>query len=223
MAQPFIAAVKAGLAAVGFPVGTPRAPIAELDPDAAARIAQAREDDDCRCRRPHHHGDREAGGAPGTVHGRLLPARRPPSRSALHRRRVPARLGPARSSTWSTPAPSSTIAQVRRGHRRGRRRRGRRRRRRQGGVGQADARRSARESCCQVADRVEENADLLARLESANTGKPFAVAQDDVASTVDTFRFMAGPLAPPPRRPPATTPRTTCRSSCASRWASSGS
>ena len=50
-----------------------------------------------------------------------------------------------------------------------------------------------------VADRVAENADLLARLESANTGKPSAVAQDDVAQTVDTFRFMAGALrAPPP-------------------------
>jgi 4-hydroxy-tetrahydrodipicolinate synthase len=40
MNQPFIAAVKAGMAAVGFPVGMPRAPVAELDPAAAARIAQ---------------------------------------------------------------------------------------------------------------------------------------------------------------------------------------
>lgn len=40
MNEPFIAAVKAGLAAVGFPVGAPRAPVAELDPAAAARIAQ---------------------------------------------------------------------------------------------------------------------------------------------------------------------------------------
>ena len=40
MNEPFIAAVKAGLAAVGFPVGVPRAPFAELDPDAAARIAK---------------------------------------------------------------------------------------------------------------------------------------------------------------------------------------
>jgi aminobutyraldehyde dehydrogenase len=49
----------------------------------------------------------------------------------------------------------------------------------------------------QVADRVAENADLLARLESANTGKPSAVAQDDVAQTIDTFRFMAGALRAP--------------------------
>jgi aminobutyraldehyde dehydrogenase len=48
-----------------------------------------------------------------------------------------------------------------------------------------------------VADRVAEHADLLARLESANTGKPPAVAQDDVAQTVDTFRFMAGALRAP--------------------------
>jgi 4-hydroxy-tetrahydrodipicolinate synthase len=40
MAEPFIPAVKAAMAAVGFPVGTPRAPVAELDPDAAARIAE---------------------------------------------------------------------------------------------------------------------------------------------------------------------------------------
>src|SRR5919106_1505507 len=32
MNEPFIAAVKAGMAAVGFPVGVPRAPVAELDP-----------------------------------------------------------------------------------------------------------------------------------------------------------------------------------------------
>jgi len=40
MAQPFIPAVKAGLAAVGFPVGKPREPVAGLDPAAAARIAE---------------------------------------------------------------------------------------------------------------------------------------------------------------------------------------
>lgn len=43
-----------------------------------------------------------------------------------------------------------------------------------------------------IADRVSAHADLLARLESANTGKPLAVAQDDVVGTLDTFRFMAG-------------------------------
>ena len=48
-----------------------------------------------------------------------------------------------------------------------------------------------------VADRVAEHADLLARLESANTGKPSAVAHDDLAQTVDTFRFMAGALRAP--------------------------
>jgi aminobutyraldehyde dehydrogenase len=48
-----------------------------------------------------------------------------------------------------------------------------------------------------VADRLAENADLLARLESADAGKPSAVAQDDVAQTIDTFRFMAGALRAP--------------------------
>ncbi|MCZ9346973.1 aldehyde dehydrogenase family protein, partial [Streptomyces sp. TRM76130] len=45
-----------------------------------------------------------------------------------------------------------------------------------------------------VADRLAENADLLVRLESANTGKPLAVSRDDVDMTIDTFRFMAGAL-----------------------------
>lgn len=44
----------------------------------------------------------------------------------------------------------------------------------------------------EMADRVDKHSDLLVRLESANTGKPLEVARDDVASTVDTFRFFAG-------------------------------
>ncbi|GHG87730.1 aminobutyraldehyde dehydrogenase [Streptomyces lanatus] len=43
-----------------------------------------------------------------------------------------------------------------------------------------------------IADRVAGNTELLARLESANTGKPLAVSRDDIGQTVDTFRFMAG-------------------------------
>ncbi|MFF2111453.1 aldehyde dehydrogenase family protein [Rhodococcus koreensis] len=45
-----------------------------------------------------------------------------------------------------------------------------------------------------IADRLAANADLLARLESANAGKPLAVSRDDVDGTIDTFRFMAGAL-----------------------------
>ncbi len=44
----------------------------------------------------------------------------------------------------------------------------------------------------QIADRVEQHSDLLVRLESANAGKPRAVSEDDVSSTVDCFRFFAG-------------------------------
>lgn len=43
-----------------------------------------------------------------------------------------------------------------------------------------------------IAQRLEDDADVLARLEAANTGKPMRVAEDDVASAVDTFRVMAG-------------------------------
>jgi aminobutyraldehyde dehydrogenase len=45
-----------------------------------------------------------------------------------------------------------------------------------------------------VAERIEQNRDVLVRLESANTGKPLSVARDDVDGTIDTFRFMAGAL-----------------------------
>ena len=43
-----------------------------------------------------------------------------------------------------------------------------------------------------IAQRLEDNAEVLAALESANCGKPLMVSRDDVASSVDTFRFMAG-------------------------------
>lgn len=45
-----------------------------------------------------------------------------------------------------------------------------------------------------IADRIAANADVLVRLEAANTGKPISVARDDIDGTVDTFRFMAGAL-----------------------------
>ncbi len=44
----------------------------------------------------------------------------------------------------------------------------------------------------EIAATIEANSSLLERLESVNTGKPHAVAVDDIASSVDTFRFMAG-------------------------------
>jgi 4-hydroxy-tetrahydrodipicolinate synthase len=40
ISQPFIAAVKAGLAAVGFDIGNPRPPVAPLDPAAADHITK---------------------------------------------------------------------------------------------------------------------------------------------------------------------------------------
>ncbi len=53
------------------------------------------------------------------------------------------------------------------------------------------------EALHRIADRVSEHADELAHIESLNTGKPVSVAQDDVAGTIDTFRFMAGALRAP--------------------------
>ncbi len=43
-----------------------------------------------------------------------------------------------------------------------------------------------------IANIVEENREAFQVIESANTGKPQAVSEDDVSSTIDTFRFMAG-------------------------------
>ncbi|MGO2861041.1 MAG: aldehyde dehydrogenase family protein, partial [Brevibacterium sp.] len=43
-----------------------------------------------------------------------------------------------------------------------------------------------------IADRIEDNADLLIRLESLNTGKPRVVSEDDISMSADTFRFAAG-------------------------------
>ncbi|MFK0041554.1 aminobutyraldehyde dehydrogenase [Paenarthrobacter sp. NPDC090517] len=43
-----------------------------------------------------------------------------------------------------------------------------------------------------IANIIEENRKVFEVLESANTGKPQAVSEDDVSSTIDTFRFMAG-------------------------------
>ncbi|WP_437880809.1 gamma-aminobutyraldehyde dehydrogenase [Pseudomonas sp. LRF_L74] len=44
-----------------------------------------------------------------------------------------------------------------------------------------------------IADSIEANADLLARLESLNCGKPLHLArQDDIPATADVFRFFAG-------------------------------
>ena len=43
-----------------------------------------------------------------------------------------------------------------------------------------------------IANIIEANREAFEIIESANTGKPRAVAEDDVSSTIDTFRFMAG-------------------------------
>ncbi|WP_336715514.1 aminobutyraldehyde dehydrogenase [Arthrobacter sp. USHLN218] len=43
-----------------------------------------------------------------------------------------------------------------------------------------------------IAGIIEDNRELLERLEALNTGKPEAVAEDDITSALDTFRFTAG-------------------------------
>ncbi|MDQ4213694.1 aldehyde dehydrogenase family protein [Microbacterium capsulatum] len=43
-----------------------------------------------------------------------------------------------------------------------------------------------------IADIIEANQEILAAVESANTGKPLATVEDDVRNAIDTFRFSAG-------------------------------
>src|SRR6185437_2082280 len=43
-----------------------------------------------------------------------------------------------------------------------------------------------------IADKLEERADELGRLESANAGKPVGAAIDEIAVCADLFRFFAG-------------------------------
>lgn len=44
----------------------------------------------------------------------------------------------------------------------------------------------------QIADTIMEHSQALMQLESLNTGKPTMVAEDDINSAADAFRFMAG-------------------------------
>ena len=207
MAQPFIAAVKAGLAAVGFPVGDPRPPVAALDPDAAARDRAAVANrsrptptaprptpmqEDAMSIRPRRRSRRCAGHeASGSL---LQDGDLPPGQHFIDGAFRPGRSGT--SIDVVDPSSERTIAQVAEGTAEDT----------DAAVAAAYAAKDAwgrltpkerSELLHRVADRVAENADLLARLESANTGKPSAVAQDDVAQTIDTFRFMAGALRAP--------------------------
>lgn len=48
-----------------------------------------------------------------------------------------------------------------------------------------------------IADKIEENASRLSKLESANTGKPFRESEYDIADAVDCFRYHAGLITKP--------------------------
>ncbi|MEU6131849.1 aminobutyraldehyde dehydrogenase [Saccharopolyspora sp. NPDC047091] len=195
MTVPFIPAVKAVLNAAGLRVGSPRSPLLDLPPDTARRVtAQA----------AAARGEAPAGGSASAGHGAPEPAavRRSTDARPLA---AAAELPPARhfiaggyADSTSTRlldvidpcteqvlcrTPDGTTEDVDRA------------------VAEAVAARGSwarrvpkdrSDVLHAIADRVEANGDLLARLESANTGKPLAVAHDDIAGTVDTFRFMAG-------------------------------
>lgn len=190
MSVPFIPAAKAILNSLGLPVGSPRSPLLDLEPDTARRVS---------------HQAAEALGQAGSVvsAGRasssavrasssaqpLCAAQElPPSRHFVNgdyvsstTNRVLEVVDPCsekvlcHSSDGSGEDVDRAVAAA---------------------VAARDAwaRRGPKDrsdALHAIADRVKAHADQLARLESANTGKPLAVAQDDIAGTIDTFRFFA--------------------------------
>lgn len=195
MAEPFVPAVKSAMAAVGFPVGAPRPPVAPLDPAAAARIAKLAQELTGRTAEavapvPPSGGQRvRRAGRPLLRDGDL-----PPGQHFIDGAFRPGRSGTAIEVV--DPSSGRGIAEVA-----------------EGSAEDTDAAVAAATTAApgwaaltpkersellhRVADRVAEHAELLARVESANTGKPSAVAADDIAQTVDTFRFMAGALRAP--------------------------
>ena len=93
--QPFIPAVKAGLAAVGFPVGGPAPPVAELGTRGDRVASRNCATGSCRCRtaRPRRRSLLRCAGPDQAASC----VRRPAARPALHRRRLPAAAAPATS------------------------------------------------------------------------------------------------------------------------------
>ncbi|MGD9527169.1 aldehyde dehydrogenase family protein [Pseudonocardia sp.] len=191
MNVPFVAAVKAGMAATGFPVGVPRAPVAELDPDAAARITTLAKELQMSAPRTTSSPAVRRADVPG---GLLRAGDLPPGRHFIDGAFRPGRSGT--SIDVIDPSSGSTITRVAEGTAEDTDLAVAAAATAQAAWGRLTPKERS-ELLHRVADRVAENADLLARLESANTGKPQAVAQDDVAQTIDTFRFMAGALRAP--------------------------
>lgn len=188
LSVPFVPAIKTALEAVGLPAGQLRSPLRDLDPEDAGRIsAQAA----ALGRVPAASRGSAAGSVRRSTEARPLcsSADFPPSRHFVDGRYVV----PTSTQVLDVVDPCSeeVLCQTA-----------------DGTVEDADravsaavaakvawARRVPKDrsdALHAVADRVSAHADLLARLEAANTGKPLGVARDDVVGTLDTFRFMAG-------------------------------
>ncbi len=188
MSMPFVPAVKAILNSLGLPVGTPRSPLLELNSETADRVsAEAAAALGQRAPLPT--------AAPGKVlrsaDSRPLCSESdlPPSRHFIDggyvdstSSRVLDVVDPC-SERVLCHTPDGTAEDVDRA------------------VAAAVTAKASwarlvpkdrSDALHAIANRVEAHGDLLARMEAANTGKPLAVAQDDIAGTVDTFRFMAG-------------------------------
>ena len=189
----YVAAIKTGLDLVDVPVGAPRRPLRELAADDRARLGEllraagievaGRGASSTPVR--GHAGVRRGGRS--LLEARLLPA----AGHFVDGRPSPGTTGrsidvvdPSRGTSFTTVAEGSAadvdraVAAALRAQ----------------PAWAARVPKERSEVLHAVASRVEEHAEDLAVLESANTGKPLIVSRDDVAGTVDTFRFMAGAL-----------------------------
>ncbi|MFV0434924.1 MAG: aldehyde dehydrogenase family protein [Leucobacter sp.] len=183
---PFNAAVKAGLDMQGLSVGASRRPAASLDAENAAKIQSALSTLNRKRDRMSNPSEQVRRGDGAAI---VSDAELPPLNHFINGAFV--QQAPAGTDTLVDPATGRAICEVA-----------------SGTAADVDAavtaarealpawrRRTPKDRSTvlnQIADRIEQNADLLARLEQANAGKPRMVAEDDIAGSVDTFRFMAG-------------------------------
>ncbi|WP_211902111.1 aldehyde dehydrogenase family protein [Saccharopolyspora erythraea] len=194
----YVAAIKAGLELVGVEAGPPRRPVQPLDPANRARFAELL---------------RAAGATVGAGATRTstpnIPAAvggqdvRRGGRSLLEPRLLPAHghFIDGRSSDGTSartidvvdPCTETSFTSVVEGSAADVNRAVAAARRAQGEWA-AKVPKERSEILHRIADRIEEHGEDLAVLESVNTGKPLMVSRDDIAGTVDTFRYMAGAL-----------------------------
>ncbi|GAA2804861.1 aminobutyraldehyde dehydrogenase [Saccharopolyspora taberi] len=184
----YVAAVKAGLELVGVDAGPPRRPVQPLDPANRARLAELLSAvTSVAAPSTSAPGQGVRRGGRSLLEPRLLPAHGhfiDGRSSAGTSGRTIDVVNPCDETAFSSVVEGSAedvdraVTAALRAQ----------------GEWAAKVPKERSEILHRVADRIEEHGEDLAVLESVNTGKPLMVSRDDIAGTVDTFRFMAGAL-----------------------------